>query len=57
MELAPLGVSVMLLAPGAITSGFGAKSIGSFKPVEGSYYASMKYWIEKRATQSQKDRT
>ena len=46
----------MLIAPGAITSGFGDKAMTSYHPVEGSYYSSMKYWIEKRATQSQTDR-
>jgi len=57
LELAPFGISVVTVQPGAIKSGFGevaAKGIG-FN--ENSVYAPLARYIKARATSSQKDPT
>ncbi|GAA6011663.1 hypothetical protein JCM11491_004725 [Sporobolomyces phaffii] len=54
MELAGFGVHVMLVAPGAITSQFGKKQMGSFKMPEDTLYRDVADEIAKRAEISQR---
>lgn len=55
MEVKPLGINVMLVAPGGITSGFGDKQNNSFRLPEDSLYRSVEPFIRARAEMSQKD--
>ncbi|MDP8223275.1 MAG: SDR family NAD(P)-dependent oxidoreductase [Candidatus Lernaella stagnicola] len=57
MELAPFGIDVILVQPGAIRSGFGSAAEGFAKRYggEGSWYAPIKDGLIKRAQSSQKD--
>ncbi|GAA5882627.1 hypothetical protein JCM16303_002080 [Sporobolomyces ruberrimus] len=54
MEVAGFGVNVMLVAPGAITSQFGKKQMGSFKMPEETLYRGVADEIAKRAEISQR---
>ncbi|GAA5931740.1 SDR family oxidoreductase [Sporobolomyces koalae] len=54
MECAGFGVKVFLVAPGAITSQFGKKQLGSFKMPEDTLYRDVADQIAKRAEISQR---
>ncbi|GAA5900186.1 SDR family oxidoreductase [Sporobolomyces salmoneus] len=54
MEVKGFGVNVMLIAPGAITSQFGKKQMGSFKMPEDTLYRDVADEIAKRAEISQR---
>ncbi|KAK4702485.1 hypothetical protein P7C70_g3735, partial [Phenoliferia sp. Uapishka_3] len=54
MEVKGLGVKVLLVAPGAITSGFGVKQLDSIKMPENSLYKSVEKQIIARAEISQR---
>ncbi|KAL8293007.1 hypothetical protein RQP46_000701 [Phenoliferia psychrophenolica] len=54
MEVKGLGVNVMLVAPGAITSGFGVKQLKSMNLPEASLYKSVEGAIIARAEISQR---
>ncbi|GAA5835163.1 hypothetical protein JCM3766R1_006888 [Sporobolomyces carnicolor] len=54
MEVKGFGVKVMLVAPGAITSQFGKKQMGSFKMPEDTLYREVADEIAKRAEISQR---
>lgn len=54
MEVKGFGVNVLLVAPGAITSQFGKKQMGSFKMPEDTLYRDVADEIAKRAEISQR---
>ncbi|GAA5999021.1 hypothetical protein JCM5350_000045 [Sporobolomyces pararoseus] len=54
MEVKGFGIDVMLVAPGAITSQFGKKQLGSFKMPENTLYRDVADEIAKRAEISQR---
>ncbi|KAF9169507.1 hypothetical protein BGX20_010231 [Mortierella sp. AD010] len=53
MELAPFGVKVSIIAPGAIKSNIGNNNLKAFKLSETSYYHSVLSYVAARATASQ----
>jgi short-subunit dehydrogenase len=57
MELAPFGVSVVVVQPGAIKSSFGDAAAKSIGRCENSVYAPIAGYVKARATASQKDPT
>ena len=56
-ELAPFGISVVTVQPGAIKSGFGRAAAKSIGQCEDSVYAPLAGYIKARAVSSQKDPT
>jgi len=57
IELAPFGISVITVQPGAIKSRFGEVAAESIKLNESSVYAPLSGYVKARATASQKDPT
>lgn len=57
LELAPFGISVVTVQPGAIKSGFGDVAARGIGFSEDSVYAPLARYIKARATSSQKDPT
>jgi len=57
VELAPFGISVVIVQPGAIKSRFGEVAANSIKLGEKSVYAPLARYVEGRAKSSQKDPT
>lgn len=57
LELAPFGISVVTVQPGAIKSGFGEVAARGIGFSENSVYAPLARYIKARATSSQKDPT
>jgi NAD(P)-dependent dehydrogenase (short-subunit alcohol dehydrogenase family) len=57
LELAPFGIAVVTVQPGAIKSGFGDVAEQSIRLAENSVYAPLARYIQGRATSSQKDPT
>jgi NAD(P)-dependent dehydrogenase (short-subunit alcohol dehydrogenase family) len=57
LELAPFGIDVITVQPGAIKSGFGIADLHSIRLGEKSVYAPLSRYIEGRAMSSQKDPT
>ncbi|PKN19915.1 MAG: short-chain dehydrogenase [Deltaproteobacteria bacterium HGW-Deltaproteobacteria-6] len=57
IELAPFGISVVTVQPGAIKSRFGEVAEGSIRLNENSVYAPLSGYVKARATASQKDPT
>jgi NAD(P)-dependent dehydrogenase (short-subunit alcohol dehydrogenase family) len=57
LELAPFGIDVITVQPGAIKSGFGKAALHSIRLGEKSVYAPLSRYIEGRAMSSQKDPT
>jgi NAD(P)-dependent dehydrogenase (short-subunit alcohol dehydrogenase family) len=56
-ELAPFGISVVIVQPGAIKSGFGHAAAKSIGQCENSVYAPLAGYVKARALSSQKDPT
>jgi NAD(P)-dependent dehydrogenase (short-subunit alcohol dehydrogenase family) len=57
IELAPFGIDVITVQPGAIKSGFGKAATGTIKLDRQSVYAPLSRYVEARAMSSQKDPT
>ncbi|MEE9910858.1 MAG: SDR family oxidoreductase [Deltaproteobacteria bacterium] len=57
IELAPFGIQVVTVQPGAIKSGFGKAASDSINLGEGSFYKPIDAYVRARATASQKDPT
>ncbi len=57
IELAPFGIDVITVQPGAIKSGFGKVASESIRLSKESVYAPLAAYVESRATASQKDPT
>jgi NAD(P)-dependent dehydrogenase (short-subunit alcohol dehydrogenase family) len=57
IELAPFGISVVTVQPGAIKSRFGEAAFSSIKLREDSVYAPVAGYVKERATSSQKNPT
>ncbi|HNZ10878.1 MAG TPA: SDR family oxidoreductase [Smithellaceae bacterium] len=57
IELAPFGIAVVTVQPGAIKSKFGEAASNSIKLREDSVYAPVAGYIQERATSSQKNPT
>jgi NAD(P)-dependent dehydrogenase (short-subunit alcohol dehydrogenase family) len=57
IELAPFGIAVVTVQPGAIKSKFGEAASNSIKLREDSVYAPVAVYIQERATSSQKNPT
>jgi short-subunit dehydrogenase len=57
IELAPFGISVVTVQPGAIQSKFGEAAASSIKLREDSVYAPVAEYIQERAMSSQKNPT
>lgn len=57
LELAPFGISVVTVQPGAIASGFGDAAVRSIRLEQDSVYAPLARYIKGRAISSQKDPT
>ncbi|MDD4356106.1 MAG: SDR family oxidoreductase, partial [Smithellaceae bacterium] len=57
IELAPFGISVVTVQPGAIKSKFGEKASSSIKLREDSSYAPVAGYVKERAISSQKNPT
>jgi len=57
IELAPFGIDVVTVQPGAIKSGFGKVASEGIKLGEDSVYAPLAGYVEARAMSSQKDPT
>ncbi|KAL1932602.1 hypothetical protein VTP01DRAFT_8280 [Rhizomucor pusillus] len=53
LELAPLGIQVILVAPGGVTSNFGNNAVTTIDIPEGSFYQSVANYILARANMSQ----
>lgn len=56
-ELAPFGISVVIVQPGAIKSGFGDAAAKNIGQCENSVYAPLAGYVKARAYSSQKDPT
>jgi NAD(P)-dependent dehydrogenase (short-subunit alcohol dehydrogenase family) len=57
MELAPFGIDVITVQPGAIKSGLGDAAVKKIVQSENSVYAPLAGYVKARATASQKDPT
>lgn len=57
LELAPFGVRVVTVCPGAIRSRFGANTAGSLDAAALRLYAPFRAAVEERATASQSDKS
>ena len=57
IELAPFGIDVITVQPGAIKSDFGKAATGTIRLDRQSVYAPLSRYVEARAMSSQKDPT